>query len=90
MLSFLNLSDASVEQLDQLAAACQAATFGRGGEDILDETYRKAGKLDEQDFATKLGSEVDRIIDIVRPVFFVKDDDVRAELYKLNVYGSSG
>ena len=33
-----------------LVKACTPATFGLGGKDVLDETYRKAGKLDREDF----------------------------------------
>ena len=32
-----------VEALNQLERACEPATFGRNAEDVLDETYRKAG-----------------------------------------------
>jgi hypothetical protein len=35
-----------------LSDACQPATFGVNKEDVLDESYRKAGKMDVTDFAT--------------------------------------
>jgi hypothetical protein len=59
---------------------------------VLDETYRKAGKLDKQDFACKLDDEVPRILDAIRPVLFTGGEEtanIRADLYKLNVYGAS-
>jgi hypothetical protein len=31
--------------VEQLVADCQPATFGRGGKDVYDESYRKAGAL---------------------------------------------
>jgi hypothetical protein len=83
-------------QLEALTAACQAATFGLGGEDVLDETYRKAGKLDNEQFATKLQNEVYSILSSALPTLYDDGDDdngkmscVVAELYKLNVYGTT-
>jgi hypothetical protein len=40
--------------LEPLVASCQPATFGRNNEDILDESYRKAGKLDRSQFSLSL------------------------------------
>ena len=40
------------DEFARLLSRCQPATFGVGGKDILDETYRKAGKLDKVDFST--------------------------------------
>jgi len=45
------LTDASTESLVALTAACGPATFGLGGEDILDEVYKKSAKLDVSKFA---------------------------------------
>lgn len=39
--------------LSELIANCAPASFGRGGIDVHDETYRKAGKLDDTQFATE-------------------------------------
>ncbi|KAJ8453804.1 hypothetical protein ONZ45_g19562 [Pleurotus djamor] len=47
-VDLLNPTD---EKLELLTDACEPASFGRNHEDILDETYRKAGKLDVSDFA---------------------------------------
>ncbi|USW58716.1 hypothetical protein Slin15195_G120350 [Septoria linicola] len=51
-----------------LLAACQPASFGRGGEEVMDEDYRKggkAGKLDRSSFATTFCPYETGIIDIV-------------------------
>ena len=40
------------KSFNDLLKACVPATFGLDGEDILDETYRKAGKLDRSQFST--------------------------------------
>ncbi|KAI0806929.1 hypothetical protein C8Q74DRAFT_23812 [Fomes fomentarius] len=86
----VDLSNATTDQMDHLAAECQPATFGRNDEDVLDETYRKAGKMDVEDFM--LGFDVERagLIDVVRTCLFPGEEEtkpVKAELYKLNVYG---
>ena len=81
-------------QLEHLAEACDPATFGVGGEDVYDETYRKAGKLDKNDFA--IGFDVNRsdLAHIIRSELLVEhgegssSDEIIFELYKLNVYGS--
>lgn len=38
--------------LQDLLSACAPATFGLGGQDVLDETYRKAIKLPPTEFLT--------------------------------------
>ncbi|TFK90703.1 hypothetical protein K466DRAFT_484250 [Polyporus arcularius HHB13444] len=89
----INLSGTSakdVEAVNKLEQACEAATFGRNAEAVLDETYRKAGKMDSDNFF--LGFDVDRsrILDVVRAGLLAGGDEtkpIRAELYKLNVYG---
>jgi len=39
------------DDLAELLKTCTPATFGVGGRDVLDESYRKAGKLDSTDFS---------------------------------------
>jgi hypothetical protein len=90
LVSFLDFSSSTPEDLATLSAACQAATFGIYNQNVLDETYRKAGKMDKEHFACKLEEEVPRMLDAVRPVLFTDGEEktnIRAELYKLNVYG---
>ncbi|KAF7288949.1 Fe2OG dioxygenase domain-containing protein [Mycena indigotica] len=88
----LNFNDATEEQLARLAESCQPATFGKGTEDILDESYRKAGKLDCADFAASLDVGTLRLVEAISPDLLdgrddVEDKSIKAELYKLNVYG---
>ncbi|KAL7278474.1 hypothetical protein ACG7TL_007473 [Trametes sanguinea] len=93
----INLSHATNEQLQHLAETCDPATYGLGGEDVLDETYRKAGKLDARHFSLNWSPAQVGLLDIVRDQLFFetasrripsdKATTIRAELYKLNVYG---
>ncbi|RDB15762.1 hypothetical protein Hypma_003691 [Hypsizygus marmoreus] len=80
----------SEEALSALAGACDQATFGRGDEDVLDETYRKAGKLDLEHFASTFDLGKSGLLEIVRSELLEGEDAKRAliyaELYKLNVY----
>lgn len=76
------------DKLRLLYDACDAATFGRNNEDVLDESYRKAGKLDCDKFFTRIDSQ--HACNAARKLLVnnLNDGDVRAELYKLNVYGA--
>lgn len=75
----------------QLVEDCQPATFGKGGEDVLDESYRKAGKMDVTHFCTDFSLAEHGIIDTIVQALLQgearggKCNGVRAELYKLNV-----
>ncbi|KAK3706750.1 hypothetical protein LTR37_012595 [Vermiconidia calcicola] len=51
--------------LEELVNACTPATFGRGGEDVYDESYRRAVALSAGDFMTDFCPYESGIIDIV-------------------------
>jgi hypothetical protein len=51
----VNFTNATPDELEQLAQACQPATFGRNDQAVMDETYRKAAKMDPDLFSTPLG-----------------------------------
>jgi hypothetical protein len=77
-------------QIAELSAACSKASFGRGTETILDETVRKAGKLDFGDFSWSMKVH-DLIAELIRANLMPlaeEGDELRFELYKLNVYGA--
>lgn len=92
----LPLSDDTVAQdsFHLLLDACQPATFGFGTQEILDEEYRKAGKLDTDDFCTDFNPYEHGIVNTINQVLAQGSHStgrglgVKAELYKLNV-GSS-
>lgn len=81
-----------VVELERLSSACQPATFGKNKDHVLDETYRRARKMDVEDFAINMGFNFpDFLNHAVRRLLGAPHDDksFRAELYKLNVYGLS-
>ncbi|KAH9927888.1 hypothetical protein B0H21DRAFT_124049 [Amylocystis lapponica] len=89
-LGRVDLSDATEDALEHLAETCDLATFGVNRTDILDETYRKAGKLDAEHFAMKFDAAKSGLLDVIRANLLKDEDEQRsisAELYKLNVYG---
>ncbi|KAL8840466.1 MAG: hypothetical protein Q9176_003792 [Flavoplaca citrina] len=66
------------KEFDKHLEHCQVAAFGLGGEDVLDEEYRKARKLDP---TALLPSTVRGGLELA-----VGPQGIRAELSKLNIY----
>ena len=62
---------------------------------MYDETYRKAGKLDNKDFVIGFDASHSSLVDVIRTELLVENpkkvkcEDLSIELYKLNVYGAS-
>ncbi|KAF7789980.1 hypothetical protein EIP86_000928 [Pleurotus ostreatoroseus] len=86
----IDFKDASERSLTSLAQICDPATFGRNDEDIFDESYRRAGKLDKSAFSVNLDLEKSGLMEIIRTDLLEgkkADKPIHAELYKLNVYG---
>ena len=50
--SKVHFSSSSEAELEELLRVCSPATFGFQGQDVLDESYRKAGKLDRENFCS--------------------------------------
>ena len=88
---FLDFTESAndAQALSQLADACEPAKFGKGTETVLDETYRKAGKMDPENFKTGLDVDACGLVDTVQTGLLPEKKlrDIKAELYKLNVYG---
>lgn len=82
------------QNLARLVNETDPATFGFHGKDVLDESYRKASKLEPSQFSTTFNPYELGIIDTVAQALLpsAKAADsyraVRAELYKLNVRSS--
>ncbi|KAK4934349.1 hypothetical protein LTR66_015627, partial [Elasticomyces elasticus] len=91
----LPCSDDERPALEQLLQDCLPASFGRDGKDVFDESYRKAGKLDESNFSTNFSPYALGIIETagqaLLPNAWRRNNEtagLRAELYKLNVYSA--
>lgn len=68
------------------------ATFGVKNEDVHGESYRKAGKLNTEYFSLGFDPMGTGLLDAVQTELMEKDRDslsIRAERYKLNVYGQA-
>ena len=75
--------------MDKLVNDAQQATFGYGGEDVLDEKYRRAKKLGPLQFTTNFHPADYGILDDITQVLLpnvlmgnnsVQDPDLQAEL----------
>lgn len=88
---FIDFASSTPEQLDQLAVACDPATFGRGNQDVHDESYRKALKMDAAGFAVQFDPTAFGLIKTIEEGLLqgrTQKMRIRPEIYKLNVYGS--
>ncbi|KAI9464366.1 hypothetical protein HD554DRAFT_2026474 [Boletus coccyginus] len=86
----VDFAHSTTEELEALSQACQPASFGLNNKDVLDETYRKAGKMDLDAFATLLDPRSLGIHDIIERDLLATDQAVEFELSKLNVYAKDG
>ena len=88
MNSRVDLSNAAADDLEGLHRACKPAEFGRNGENVLDDSYRKAGKMDLISFSTLLDPRSLGIHEQVSKALLTQSHAMmEIELYKLNVYG---
>jgi len=87
----IDIINATEPQLAALAAACQPASFGLAKKDVVDESYRKALKMDSSEFATQFSPLSSGIMEDIRKALFGSrtTESIKVELYKLNVYGTS-
>ncbi|KAL8690211.1 MAG: hypothetical protein Q9218_004293 [Villophora microphyllina] len=83
----------------KLIESCTPAPFGKDGKTILDESYRKAAKLESDQFSTNFNPNEVGIIGAIAQTLlpgiarladggghtFVEDLGIVAELYKLNI-----
>ena len=81
------------ERVNEFLEACSTASFGIGGETVMDIAYRDALKLEPDCFCVNnfnLGST--DILNTIASVMNAKSSPsfIRAELYKLNVYSTGG
>ncbi|KAJ3492016.1 hypothetical protein NLI96_g257 [Meripilus lineatus] len=89
----IDFNNVTPKELEHLANTCDPATFGLKNENVSDERYRKAGKLDTKHFASRLDLGATRLLNMALDDLLEGGRDVgacvEAEIYKLNVYGAS-
>jgi ATP phosphoribosyltransferase regulatory subunit HisZ len=85
-LPVLANDSASGEAFAKLLEDSEPATYGVGNKEVLDETYRKAGKMNAARFSTNLNPYEHGVIDaIAQALAHGQHRGIRAELYNLNV-----
>lgn len=86
---YVDLANAADISLQTLLMACEPAPFGIDNKDVLDDTYRKAWKMDKDNFSTRLDVVHTRILDRIclKLMRGNVERKIRSELYKLNIYG---
>lgn len=87
--SQIDFAHSTTGDLESLSQACQPASFGLNNKDVLDETYRRAGKLDLDAFATLFDPRSLGVHAAIEHDLLASDQTVEFELSKLNVYGKS-
>ncbi|KAF8644501.1 hypothetical protein AX16_008425 [Volvariella volvacea WC 439] len=85
--STVNFGNAQDDHLRELSDACSPAPFGLDGKNVYDETYRKARKMNPEDFTINFSPDRHGIKSLVNDALVKMDAPIRVELYKLNVYG---
>jgi hypothetical protein len=65
------VSNGKEEVLKQLVKDCKPATFGLGAKDVLDETIRRASKLESSEFSTSFNPCDFGIVDAIVQAFLV-------------------
>ncbi|KUI61223.1 hypothetical protein VP1G_08397 [Cytospora mali] len=86
----LPLAPETGPNLARLIQDCEPATFGKGDQDVYDESYRKAIKMDPSRFSSTFNSYEVGILDTIAQTLLPtlrhlqQTRTVKAELYKLN------
>lgn len=99
VLPLSDTEESSPSVLRQLVTDCSPATFGKGNKDVLDPSYRMAGKLDPDRFSSSFHPAnfgiVENIEQILLPSVSTDLENalqfrrLTADLYKLNVLSQS-
>ncbi len=90
--SHIELGSAKEADIEALIDACMPATFSRGSENVLDERYQKALKLDAGNFSWLFNPDSARFVaELARGLcpWDSLDRGIRIEPCKLNVYGET-
>lgn len=86
----LSLFNPPPKHVEHPAATCDIATFGIDDQNGLDESYRKAVKLDSTQFSSSFDAVEAGLVRMACYELFEGPNaarPVKAELYKLNIFG---
>ena len=83
-------SDNQETLLSGLIEASSAASFGVGGQTVTDATYRNALKLEPERFLTNIQPSNASVLPLLLKTLVPNMRSIRAQLYKLNIYGPGG
>ncbi|KIY48938.1 hypothetical protein FISHEDRAFT_29366, partial [Fistulina hepatica ATCC 64428] len=91
----IDLATVNASQLRDLCAACEPAPFGLNGENVFDEHYRLARKMDTTQFSMSFDVYRSGLIRVVENELVKNSTDspnsyIVPELYKLNIYETGG
>lgn len=81
--TFPGIENAHLQQILQSSAV---ASFGKGNETVTDKNYRDAYTLDPEIFLTSFQLSATAILGEVRLLLVPDVANIRAELYKMNIY----
>ncbi|KAF8464538.1 hypothetical protein DFH94DRAFT_395841 [Russula ochroleuca] len=87
---YINLANATPDELEQLTQACEPTSFGKKHE-VLDGTYRKPGKMDSERFAPMLDPLHTDLMKIIYDCLLEGTQSTRrikTELHELSVYST--
>jgi hypothetical protein len=88
--SQMDLYRPSMTSIEDLVKSCEPATFGRGNENVYDESYRRAGKLSAGAFRPMFDVGGIGLVDFINERWLGNsrgEKMIYAELYNMNVYG---
>jgi hypothetical protein len=75
--------------VQEFFGACSTASFGVGGEAVIDKNYRDALKLEPEHFRTDFEIASTSILNNISSTMSI-GSSIRSEPYKLNVYSTGG
>ena len=77
-------------ELHDLICNGAKATFGKGEDEILDDNYRQALVIDQENFSLNIDNITDYVISDIHTKLMCHIDNIFAEKYKLNIYTEGG
>jgi len=80
------------EELKELISHSKKATFGKGEENVLDETYRKAFSIEGQNVGLSYDfyNVINPIKQLIINIMCAEANQLEAKLYNLNIYEKGG